>query len=603
LAETVFKLNRAGSIALVTIDNGEDYRVPTTLGRSAFESAVAVIEELEQGDWSAAVFTGKPFVFCVGADIDELGRIEDPRDGIRAGHELFARIRALPFPTVAAINGACLGGGLELALHCDARTIASNVRHVGFPEVALSIIPGWGGTQLLPRLIGPDAAARVIVLNPLRQNRLLTAPEALELGIADRLLEPVEFVDESLVFAASFSVERSDPDWSELETVVRKTRAKIDDAVHGATRAPYVALDLIAGAREWSLDEGYAAEEDAMAELLVSPQAQSAAYAFTVVERRSKRPPNLPDAKPRAVQKVGIVGAGLMATQLATLFLKRLEVPVVLRDLEQSRVDGALESIRGDVKPFLGTIVSGGTGWEQFEGCDLVLEAVFEELDVKCEVFAAVRQVAPDAILATNTSSLSVEEMGADVGLHFFNPVAVMPLVEIARTSHTTDEQLATAWDIVKTLRKRGVLVADAPGFVVNRLLTRMTTVLMGAAVEDADDAILSLGMPMAPSVLREMVGPAVAQHVLETMHGAWPDRFPLEPPSGSDSRTVEEIRGQALVAVADEVQHLLAEHVVDDPADVDACLILGAGWPLFLGGVVTRPTLEADASPLANAR
>jgi 3-hydroxyacyl-CoA dehydrogenase/enoyl-CoA hydratase/carnithine racemase len=589
LADTVFKLNRAGSIALVTIDNGEDYRVPTTLGRSAFESAVAVIEELERGGWSAAMFTGKPFVFCVGADIDEFGRIEDPRDGIRPGHELFARIRALPFPTVAAINGACLGGGLELALHCDARTIASNVRHVGFPEVALSIIPGWGGTQLLPKLIGPEAAARVIVLNPLRQNRLLTAPEAVELGIADRLLEPVEFVDESLAFAASFAVERSDPDWSELETVVRKTRAKIDDAVHGATRAPYVALDLIAGAREWSLDEGYAAEEDAMAELLVSPQAQSAAYAFTVVERRSKRPPNLPDAKPRAVQKVGIVGAGLMATQLATLFLKRLEVPVVLRDLEQSRVDGALESIRGDVTPFLGTIVSGGTGWDQFAGCDLVLEAVFEELDVKREVFAEVRKVAPDAILATNTSSLSVEEMGADVGLHFFNPVAVMPLVEIARTSHTTDEQLATSWDIVKKLRKRGVLVADAPGFVVNRLLTRMTTVLMGAPVDDADEAILSLGMPMAPSVLRDMVGPAVAQHVLETMHGAWPDRFPLEPPSGSDSRTVEEIRDQALEAVADEVQHLLAERVVDDPADVDACLILGAGWPLFLGGAVTR--------------
>ena len=589
MSDTTFKLNRAGSIALVTIDNGEDYRVPTTLGRSAFESAGAMMEELERGDWSAAVFTGKPFVFCVGADIDEFGRIEDPREGIRAGHELFARIRALPFPTVAAINGACLGGGLELALHCDARAIASNVRHVGFPEVALSIIPGWGGTQLLPKLIGPDAAARVIVLNPLRQNRLLTAPEAVELGIADRLLEPVEFVDESLAFAASLAVERGEPDWSELETVVRKTRAKIDDAVHGATRAPYVALDLIAGARDWSLDEGYAAEEDAMAELLVSPQAQSAAYAFTVVERRSKRPPNLPDAKPRAVQKVGIVGAGLMAMQLATLFLKRLEVPVVLRDLEQSRVDAALEAIRGEVKPFLGTIVSGGTGWEQFEGCDLVLEAVFEELDVKREVLAEVHKIAPDAILATNTSSLSVEEMGADIGLHFFNPVAVMPLVEIARTPRTTDEQLVTAWDVVKKLRKRGVLVADAPGFVVNRLLTRMTTALMGATTEDADAAVLSLGMPMAPSVLREMVGPAVARHVLETMHGAWPDRFPLEPAHGSDQRTVEEIREQALEAVADEVQHLLAERVVDDPADVDACLILGAGWPLFLGGTVTR--------------
>ena len=426
MSDTLFKLNRAGSIALVTIDNGEDYRKPTTLGRSAFESAVAVLDELESGDWSTAVFTGKPFVFCVGADIDEftqMGSAEDALEGTRAGHALFGRIRALPFPTVAAINGAALGGGLELALHCTARTLASNVRHIGFPEVALSIIPAWGGTQLLPKLIGPEAAAKVIVLNPLRQNKLLTAPEAFELGIADRLIDPVEFVDESLQFARELGeLQRPDPDWSELETVLRKTRSRVDDAVHGATRAPYVALDLIAGAKDWPIEEGYAAEEAAMAELLVSPQAQASAYAFTVVERRSKKPPNLPDAKPRRVQKVGIVGAGLMATQLATLFLRRLEVPVVLRDLDQARVDEALGAIRAEVatrKPFLATIVDGGTGWDQFADCDLVLEAVFEELDVKRDVFAEVRKVAPDAILATNTSSLSVEEMGADVGLHF----------------------------------------------------------------------------------------------------------------------------------------------------------------------------------------
>ncbi len=165
--------------------------------------------------------------------------------------------------------------------------------------------------------------------------------------------------------------------------------------MHGATRAPYVALDLIAGAQDWSIEEGYAAEEDAMAELLVSPQAQASAYAFTVVERRSKRPPELPDAKPRRVQKVGIVGAGLMATQLATLFLRRLEVPVVLRDLEQARIDEALATMREEVgakKPFLATLIDGGTGWEQFAGCDLVLEAVFEELEVKRQVFAEVRR-------------------------------------------------------------------------------------------------------------------------------------------------------------------------------------------------------------------
>ena len=618
MAETVFHLNRVdsevGPIALVTVDNGEDYRKPTTLGRSAFESAVSLIDQLESGDWAAMVLTGKPFVFCVGADIDEFAQVRsaaDALEGTRAGHELFGRIRALPFPTVAAVNGACLGGGLELALHCDARTIASNVRHVGFPEVFLSIIPAWGGTQLAPRLAGPEAAIKLIVANPLRQNKLLTAAEALELGLADRMLEPVEFVDESLAFARelveSGGIVRAEPDWSELETLLRKARARVDDAVHSATRAPYVALDLIAGARDWTVEEGYRAEEDAMGELLASPQAQASAYAFTVVERRTKKGAGLPDVKPRRVQKIGIVGAGLMATQLATLFVRRLEVPVVLRDLEQSRIDEALETIRDDVgkrKPFLATLVSGNTGWEQFEGCDLVLEAVFEELSVKREVFAEVLKVAPDAILATNTSSLSVEEMGAHVGLHFFNPVAVLPLVEVVRTPQTTDEQLVTAFDVVKKLNKRGVLVTDAPAFVVNRVLTRMTTVLMdaienGNTVEETDEAILSLGLPMAPSVLLQMVGPRVANHVLETLHDAYPDRFALSLTlanyalgndeiviRGNARRTVDEIRVDALEAVADEVRHLLDEGVVESAADVDACLILGAGYPFFLGGI-----------------
>jgi hypothetical protein len=181
--------------------------------------------------------------------------------------------------------------------------------------------------------------------------------------------------------------------------------------------------------------------------------------------------------------------------------------------------------------------------------------------------------------------------MGADVGLHFFNPVAVLPLVEIVRTPQTTDEQLATAWDVVKKLRKRGVLVSDAPAFVVNRVLTRMTTVLMdsleqGNTVEETDEAVLSLGLPMAPSVL-------------ETLHDAYPDRYPLSPTlasfaagseeivlTGNARRSVEQIREDALEAIADEVRHLLDEGVVPAAADVDACLILGAGYPFFLGGI-----------------
>jgi 3-hydroxyacyl-CoA dehydrogenase len=240
-----------------------------------------------------------------------------------------------------------------------------------------------------------------------------------------------------------------------------------------------------------------------------------------------------------------------------------------------------------------------------------VLEAVVEELDVKQQVLGDLRRIAPDAILATNTSSLSVSEMGADVGMHFFNPVAVMPLVELVRTSETADVTLATAWDVTQKLRKRGVVVHDAPGFVVNRVLTRMTVALMdalehGNTVEETDEAVLRLGLPMAPSVLLQMVGPRVAYHTLETMHEAHPDRFPLSPTlrnyaEGKDAivivedarRSVEEITEFVLEALADEIRHLLEEGVVAEAADVDTCLLLGAGFPFFLGGI----TKHLDAS------
>jgi 3-hydroxyacyl-CoA dehydrogenase/enoyl-CoA hydratase/carnithine racemase len=612
---TEFKLNRVdtrlGALALVTMDNGGDHTKPTVLGRSAFETAVGVVEELERGDWVAMVLTGKPYIFAAGADIEEFPKLrthEEAVAGSRVGHELFGRIRALPFPTVAAINGVCLGGGLEVALHCSARTISTAVRHFGCPEVFLGILPGWGGTQLIPRLVGAESAIRVIVTNPLRQNKLLDARKAFELGFADRLLEPVEFVDESIAFALELvesPLERADPDHGDVETTFRRARSQVDDAVHGATRAPYLALDLIERACAGTpLEEGLRFEAETIAGLMLSPQARRSLYAFDVVERRVKKGVGIPDVPPRKLEKIGIVGAGLMATQLATLFLKRLGVPLVIRDLDQDTVDRAVAAIREELGdrwcPVVGTTEVG-----EFAGCDLVLEAVFEEMSIKQQVFAEVREVVgPGCILATNTSSLSVAEMGADVGLHFFNPVAVMPLVELVRTDATTDETLATAWDLTKRLRKRAVVVGDAPGFVVNRVLTRMTSVLMdalehGNTVEETDEAILKLGLPMAPSVLLAMVGPRVANHVLVTLHEAYPDRFPLSPTlanyaDGKDEivvvehrpRTGDELTRDVLEAMADEIQHLLDEGVVGDPAEVDACLILGAGWPFFLGGV-----------------
>ena len=515
----------------------------------------------------------------------------------------------------------------------------------------LGIFPAWGGTQIIPRLVGPETAVKFIVANPLKQNRMLDARKAHELGFADALYEPVEFLDESIAFARDLAerggIERPEPDFSELETILRRARSDVDDSVHGAAPGPYRALDLIEGAATWSLEEGYLAEEDAIAELLPSRQAQASIYAFDLVERRIKRGVGVPDAKPRRIERVGIVGAGLMATQLATLFLRRLEVPIVLRDLDQATVDRAVESIRDELAlqvskgrydegkaRFLGSLVSGSTSYDVFEGCDLVLEAVFEELAVKQEVFAELeRVISAECVLATNTSSLSVTEMASGlehpervVGMHFFNPVALMPLVELVRAAETDDVTLATAWDVSKKLRKRAVVVRDAPGFVVNRVLTRLTRVLMdalehGNSVEETDEAIMRLGMPMAPSVLLQMVGPRVANHVLETMHDAFPDRFALSPTlagfaEGRDEivvledapKSVEEITDAALEAVADEIHRVLEEGVVAEAADVDACLILGAGWPFFLGGITkyldqTGVSERMFGQPLADVR
>jgi 3-hydroxyacyl-CoA dehydrogenase/enoyl-CoA hydratase/carnithine racemase len=630
--DTEFKLARAGDVALVTIDNGEDHTKPTFFGRAALASLERTLDELERGDYAALVLTGKPFVFCAGADVTEFpgATAELAREGSRVGHELFGRLAALPYPTVAAINGVCLGGGLEIALHCDARTISRAVRHVGFPEVFLGIVPAWGGTQLVPRLVGVEGAVKVIVSNPLRQNRLLDGAAAVELGLADCLLEPAEFLDESIAFARELAgglrIEHGVVD-SDPERVLRRARSQVDDAVHGAAPAPYRALDLVEGAISgWSLEEGYRAEEDAVAELLPGPQAQASLHAFDLVERRAKRPPPFVAGAPvHKIEKVGIVGAGLMARQIATLVLRRLEVPVVLRDVSDEAVEDAVGEIHGELDRlaakghydegnarFLKSIVSGSTGYEGFADCDLVLEAVFEELDVKRQVFAeAAALVSPECVLATNTSSLSVTDMAAGlrrpervVGMHFFNPVALMPLLELVRADETDDATLATAYEIGKRLRKRMVVVRDAPGFVVNRVLTRMTRVLMdalehGNTVDETDEAILGLGLPMAPSVLLAVVGPRVANHVLETLHAAFPDRFPLSPTlaslaAGSEEivvvehapRTVEEIREDALEAIADEIRRLVDEGVVAEAADVDTALLLGAGFPFFLGGI-----------------
>jgi 3-hydroxyacyl-CoA dehydrogenase/enoyl-CoA hydratase/carnithine racemase len=623
---------RVGRLGLLTMDNGEDWRKPNVFGRAALESLASVLPRLQEEEWVGLVLTGKPFVFAAGADLTEFPLVTTPELGAAAakgGHDAFAAIRDLPYPTLAAINGAAVGGGLEIALHCDFRTIARSVRHIGFPEVFLGIIPGWGGTQLAPRLVGSQRAVELIVTNPLKQNRLLGAEAAAEIGLADALLDDVEFLDDSIAWLVRAIEEGREPgapaDLSDAAEVCAKARHAVDDAVHGAALAPYRALDLIAGAATWTLAEGYAAEEQALADLLPGPQAQAGVYAFDLVERQVKKGIGIPAATPRRINRVGVVGAGLMATQLATLFLRRLEMPIVITDVDDARVEEAVAAIGSDLEKqvargrlgegkarFLHSLVEGATGTEAYAGCDLVIEAVYEEIAVKQQVFGALEEVVSDeCLLVTNTSSLSVGAMATGlrvperlVGMHFFNPVAVLPLVELVRAPATDDVTLATAWDVTKKLGKRGVLVRDAPAFVVNRLLARQSSVLMqalehGNTFDETDEAALRFGLPMPPSALLAMVGPRVANHVLHTLHDAFPDRFPLSPTlenfangemdvvlTGDGRRTVDELHTALVEALADEARHILDEGVAASAAEIDACLILGAGFPFFRGGL-----------------
>jgi len=555
------------------------------------------------------------------------------------------RFGELGVPSFAFVNGAALGGGLELALHCSYRTISSGVTAVAFPECFLGLLPGWGGTYLLPRLIGPEKALKVIIENPLSQNRMLTGPQAFSLGIADAMFPPADFLAESLRWAArvltgAIEVPRAVPggDW---ERQAASARALADGKLHGAAPAPYRAIDLVSAARGRTRDEGFAAEGDGLADLLLSDELHASLYAFDLTQKRARRAVGAPDASlARPVTKVGVVGAGLMAAQIALLFARRLEVPVVLTDLDQARLDAGVGYVRTEVAKLadLGRIsadtaarltglVTGSLTQDAFADADFVIEAVFEELSVKRQVFAEVEAVVrPDCLLATNTSSLSVTEMAAGlahpsrvVGFHFFNPVAMMPLVEVIRTARTDDAALATALAVGQALKKNCVLVKDSPAFVVNRLLTRFlgeitACVDEGTPFEVAEHATDALGLPMPPFLLLQLVGPAVALHVTQTLAAAYPDRFATSPKlralveagktavyrpdfsvdpavaailaGGDRPSTTEQVRERALEALADEIRLMLDEAVVAAPEDIDLCMILGAGWPFHLGGI-----------------
>ncbi|QVQ52419.1 enoyl-CoA hydratase/isomerase family protein [Spiractinospora alimapuensis] len=651
LARDVELPGGAGTAVLVTLDNGHDHRKPNTFGPAGLTELGEVLDTaLARDDIVAIAVTGKPFIFAVGADLNGVPRIQDSQQAraiATLGHDVFRKLGEARVPSFAFVNGAAMGGGLELALHCTYRTVSSGAPAIALPETFLGLVPGWGGSYLLPHLIGAERALTLIIDNPLAQNRTIKGPKAFDLGIADAMFDPADFLEESLGWAARVvtgaeRVERPAVDTGAAwDGAVDQARFTVAGKLHGAAPAPARAVELVAAAKDRDREAGFAAEDDALAELLVSDELRAGVYSFDLVQKRARRPAGAPDKSlARPVTKVGVVGAGLMASQLALLFLRRLEVPVVLTDLDQDRIDAGVAYVHAEVDKLLAkgrigsdraqrlkNLVTGSLTKDVFADADFVIEAVFEEMSIKKRVFAEVEAVAPaDAVLATNTSSLSVSEMAADlarpervVGFHFFNPVSLMPLVEVVRAEHTDDATLATAFSVAKSLKKTAVGVKDAPAFVVNRLLTLfmgevLRSIEDGTEPETADRSVAPLGLPMSPLLLLQLVGPAVALHVAETLHGAFPERFgvsrqlraivdsgatqvfapdfSIDPAvrallTGGDSpRSEDDIRVGALEALAREIRVMLDEGVVAEAADIDLCLITGAGWPFHLGGV-----------------
>ena len=661
-----------GNLALITLDNGADHNRPNTFGPASLAALSNAIDEAQKSDAVAIAVTGKPFIFAAGADLSAMSFLKDKSQAIAIGdlgHDVFLKLHESKKPTFAFINGLALGGGLEVGLNCHYRTLASTA-FTGLPECFLGLVPGWGGATLLPKLVGPENAVQVIIVNALNNNTMMKSKDALSLGVVDAVFEPSDFLENSVKFAANVlsgknKIERKDfsKDSAGFEKAIATGKAAVAKKYSGAQiPSPLAALDLIKAAQSNSVRDGFAAETKVLADLVMSDSLRASLYSFNLIQKKRKKVEGAPKpALARKVTKVGVVGAGLMASQLALLMLRNLKVPVVITDIDQERVDKGLTWIKSEIqklvdKKRLGSEaatrllsnISGSVDKKVFANCDFIIEAIFEELALKQKLFKELEAIiTPECVLATNTSSLSVEAMSEGlknpervVGFHFFNPVAVMPLLEVARTTKTDDATTATAINVGKELKKTMVIVKDAPAFVVNRLLTRFMgevtdAIDEGTPYEVADAAMAPLGFPMSSLELLGLVGPGVALHVSETLNKNLGPRYKVSPTmqrfvkdgvktfyvkdanglntvnpaalaaleKGNSASTADQVRKRALEALATEAKMMLDEGVVATPQEIDICMLLGSGWPMHLGGILPYLDREGISEAVCGVR
>jgi 3-hydroxyacyl-CoA dehydrogenase/enoyl-CoA hydratase/3-hydroxybutyryl-CoA epimerase len=607
--------------------------------------------------------SGKDTSFIAGADIEEFERVSDPLEaeaGSRIGQRLFASWEALPFPTLAAIRGVCLGGGTEISLASTFRVASdSKATKMGLPEVRLGILPAWGGSVRLPRRIGIAAALDLILTG-----KTVSGRRAAKLGLVDAVLPDARFYDLVRDFAAE-QMGRTTPLPRKVdlkETLLEhnpfgrrilfdQARKKTLEQTQGHYPAPLRAIEVVRIGIESGAQAGFDAEARAVAELVTSQPSKNLVHVFRLSED-AKRTQGLPGADPRVVHNTAVLGAGTMGGGIAQLIAAEADLPVRIKDLrpealalamqhagglfdrqiKRRRLDAA--TARRKMQLLHPTLDDSGLG-----RADLVIEAIVEKLEVKQQAFADLaKSVSDDTVLASNTSSLPIAQIRQKtphpervVGMHFFNPVNRMPLVEVIAPEGADPVAVNTVFAFTRRLGKTPILVQDTPGFLVNRLLSFYLVEAMwlldeGQRVETIDQAMVDWGMPVGPLALTDEVGIDVAMKVAHILRDAFGDRLPLpdwidrlqesghlgvksgrgiyryegreRKEADPDARELLGLHSSATAAdptmladrmvlpMVNEAARCLEEKVVGSAGELDLAMIFGTGFPPFRGGL-----------------
>jgi len=639
-----------------------------TLGQAILAEFELVLEQLNSRPELQGLIlcSGKPGIFIAGADLKELGAAprnpEQTRILVQRGLNLIAGFESLPFPTVAAIDGACMGGGLELALGFDFRLAGSHPKcEIGLPETKFGLIPGWGGTQRLSRVIGPALAAELIC-----PGESVNAQRAHEIGLvwdavpSERLLDEAKRLLAWAYQSESWQAERKKKQQpvglteEQASFTFAVTRGQVMLKTRGQLPAPLAALTAIEKGCNLPLTDGLKVETEQFVPLVGSSISKNLIAVFFLQQKIAKDPGVAdPSVKPREVERVGVLGAGIMGSGIAGAHVRR-GVPVLMLDSVQAALEKGVGTITksllarveiGRMKPaeVMGALGKLNTtmNLKLMADGDVVIEAVVENETVKTQTYRELQGILGDqAILASNTSTISITRMAKAwkkpenfAGLHFFNPVDRMQLVEVIRGEKTSDATIVTLVALARKIGKTPIVVRDCPGFLVNRILfpyINESLVLLeeGADPRAIDKAATAFGMPMGPITLNDLVGLDTALYAGRVVNSAFADRAKptrildelvaagrlgqksgagfysyAKDAKGTDDpafaaildkcRTArraigaEEITDRLFLPMVTEASRCVMEGIVRDPGDVDMGLILGIGFPPWRGGIL----------------